>query len=120
MLPLLKRAPKRLAKSFGYCWDGLKAMFRKEESFRLETIAFCILLLVLIACPWPIWKKLFLLGSYLLIPFAELVNSAIEDVCDLVTREQSPYVKTAKDKGALAVLFAIIINAFVLVALILV
>ena len=43
MFNLLKRAPARFMKSFGYCWDGIKATFTKEESFRLETIAFVLL-----------------------------------------------------------------------------
>ena len=35
---------------------------------------------------------------------AELVNTAIENVCDLVTKEQNPYIKAAKDMAAGAVL----------------
>ena len=117
MLDLLKRAPARFRKSFGYSWDGLKDTFIKEESFRLETIAFAVLALILIVSPWPWWKVLVMLASYLLIPLVELLNSAIEDVCDLITRENRPEIKAAKDKGAMAVLMAIILNAFVLVAL---
>lgn len=119
MLNLLKRAPARFKKSFGYCWDGLRATFTKEESFRLECVAFVLLAGILLAIPWPWWKIAIMLGGYLLIPLVELLNSAIEDVCDLITREHSPLVKNAKDKGALAVLVAIICNAMLLVALIL-
>lgn len=120
MLDLLKRAPARFRKSFGYSWDGLKDTFIKEESFRLETIAFVVLALILIVSPWPWWKVLVMLGSYLLIPLVELLNSAIEDVCDLISREHRPEIKAAKDKGAMAVLMAIILNAFVLIALLLI
>lgn len=117
MLELLKKAPSRFKKSFGYCRDALAATFAKEESFRLETIAFAILLAVMLLCGWPWWKKLSMLAGYILIPLTEILNSAIEDVCNLITIERNPLVKNAKDKGALAVLFAIILNALLLIAL---
>lgn len=120
MIDLLKRAPARFRKSFVYSWDGLAAAFAKEESFRLETIAFVALAIILLLSPWPWWKVPVMLACYLLIPMIELINSAIEDVCDMVTLEHSPHVKAAKDKGSMAVLMAIILNAFVLVALLLV
>ncbi len=79
-----------------------------------------MVMLVLFACiPWPAWKKLALIASYLLIPLMEIVNTAIEDLCNLITRDQNELVKNAKDKGAMAVLLAIIINAVVLACLIL-
>lgn len=118
MFKLLKKAPARFLKSFGYSWDGLKATFTKEESFRLECIALIALGAILCASPWPWWKVVVMLAGYLLIPLVELLNSAIEDVCDLITREHSPLIKNAKDKGAMAVLMAIICNALLLVALI--
>ena len=119
MLDLLKRAPARFKKSFGYTWDAVLAMTAKEESFRLEIIAFVLLAAILLASPWPWWKVVALISCYLLIPLTETLNSAIEDVCDLITREKNETIKNAKDKGALAVLLAIIVNAGVLVALLL-
>lgn len=118
MKKLILNAPKRFGKSFGYSWDGLRATFQKEESFRLEVIAFVIVLLCLAFSPWPTWKRLVMVGSFLLIPLVEILNSAIEDICDGITREYALFIKNAKDKGALAVLLAIIVNAFVLAALI--
>ena len=123
MMNLLKRAPARFKKSFGYCWDGIKDTFVKEESFRLETIAFFVLLFALLTAQvctsWPTWKTLVMLASYLFIPLTEILNSAIENLCDFATREHAELIKNAKDKGALAVLFTIVLNALVLVALIL-
>ena len=120
MFGLLKRAPARFMKSFSYCWDGIKATFTKEESFRLETIGFVVLAAILSASPWPWWKVAAMGASYLLIPLVEILNSAIEDLCDLITRDHNPLIKNAKDKGALAVLFAIIFNALILLTLLLI
>lgn len=117
MIRLLLRAPARFRKSFGYSWDGLKSTFVNEESFRLETIALAVVLAALALSGWPAWKKLALIASYTLIPLVELLNTAIEDVCNLVTREHSELIKNAKDKGAMAVLLSIIFNALVLALL---
>ena len=40
----------------------------------------------------------------------ELVNSAIENVVDLVTKEIHPLAKSAKDIGSTAVMFSIILH----------
>ncbi|MDR1519223.1 MAG: diacylglycerol kinase [Planctomycetota bacterium] len=117
MIRLLIRAPRRFKKSFGYSWDGLKAVFVKEESFRLESMAFIIVFVLLAVSSWPIWKKLALIAAYLLVPLAEIFNSAIEDICDGITHDRRPFIKAAKDKGALAVLMAIVINVLALIAL---
>lgn len=118
MKQLLMNAPGRIARSFGYSWDAFKTTFRKEESFRLESLAFLILLVCLALSEWPLWKCLAQIGCFLLIPLTETINSAIEDICDGITRERRPFIKDAKDKGALAVLMAILVNACVLAALI--
>lgn len=117
---LLRGAPARFLKSFGYCRNAVAAMFVKEESFRLEVIGFVLLLAVMLFCGWPWWKRAGMLGGYLLVMLAEALNSAIEDVCDLVTRERSELAGNAKDKGALAVLFAIVFNCFLLAVLLLI
>ncbi len=119
MWQLLRKAPKRFARSMTYCRDAFGHMV-EEESFRLELIALGIVAVVMLLCGWPWWKKLILFGGCLLIPLTETINSAIEDVCDLITTEKNEKVKSAKDKGALAVLTAIGVNALLLVALLLV
>ena len=48
----------------------------------------------------------------------ELLNSAIEDICDIIHPKESKLVKAAKDKGSMAVLIALLANFFLLLALI--
>lgn len=119
MLKWAHESITRCLRSFGYCRDALISMYRNEPSFRLELLAGAALAIVLLVCPWPVWKKLAMLAFFLLIPLAEVLNTAIEDVCNLVTRDHHPLIKAAKDKGALAVLLAIIANAVALLALLL-
>jgi diacylglycerol kinase (ATP) len=103
-----------------YSLCGLGAAFKKEEAIKLETIALVILIVVMCLVPWPLWKKFTLGGVYLLIPLAELMNSALEDVCDLVSPEYNEKIKHAKDKASAAVLMAMIIGCITLTILILI
>ena len=119
LMQTIKNIPGRVVRAFGYSFAGFRSALLKEESFRLETLGLALLLAVLLPVPWPAWKKLVLTAAYLLIPLAELFNSALEDLCDLVSPDFNPYVKSAKDKGSAAVLLAIIVAVLTLVALIL-
>lgn len=120
MIKTIKNIPRRVVKAFGYSFDGLKSAFVKEESIRLEAMGLVLLVLILIFVPWPMWKKFGLTATFLLIPLAELLNSALEDLCDLVSPDFNLLIKSAKDKGSAAVLLAIVINVLALAALILV
>lgn len=117
MKKLLLNAPGRIRRSFGYSWDAFKSTVLNEESFRLELLGLAILIVCLALSPWPLWKCLAQAAAFQIILFAEILNSALENICDGITREQTQFVKEAKDKGALAVLMAIIFNALVLATL---
>lgn len=110
---------RRCVKATLYSLAGFRAALTKEEAFRLELAGWVALVLVMLVVPWPLWKKFLLAGSYLLILIVELLNSAIEDVCDLVSTEYSDLIKTAKDKGSMAVLLALFCNALLFIALLL-
>ncbi|MDR1656030.1 MAG: diacylglycerol kinase [Deltaproteobacteria bacterium] len=118
MLKTIKNIPRRAVSAMGYSLAGLAMAFRKEESIRLETIALILLVAILAPIPWPIWKKIALISIYLLIPLTELLNSALEDICDLVSPQYNDKIKAAKDKGSAAVLMAIIVAIIALAALI--
>lgn len=120
ILSTLKNIPARAVRAFGYSWAGLKNAFVKEEAFRLEALGLVLLGLVLPFVPWPLWKKCALLAVFFLIPLTELLNTAVEDVCDLVSPGYNDFIKNAKDKGSAAVLLALVINVLALAGLILI
>lgn len=120
ILSTLKNIPTRAVRAFSYSLAGMKSAFVREEAFRLEVLGLILLGLVLPFAPWPLWKKIALLAVYFLIPLTELLNTAVEDLSDLVSPEYNEYIKRAKDKGSAAVLLAIAVNALAFGALILV
>ncbi|MBZ2172750.1 diacylglycerol kinase [Nitratidesulfovibrio sp. SRB-5] len=113
-------AYRRVICAARYSLAGFRAAVAKEESFRMELLGLAVLLLVLLFIPWALWKKILMVACYLLVLLTELLNSAIEDVCDLVSPGHSEYVRTAKDKGSMAVLLALVFNLLVFVVLLLV
>ena len=99
-----------LLKNASYAWDGLVHAVKTETSFKIElAIAFIFFPLVYFM-PFLLIYKLVLIVTYMLIMIAELLNSAIENVVDLVTREIHPLAKAAKDIGSTAVLFSVILH----------
>ncbi len=95
-----------LYKSFGYAFEGIFAVIRKERNMKIHC---CMMALVIAAGLFfqisaAEWCVCFVLFG--LIMSLELVNTAVESVVDLVTEERHPLAKLAKDAAAGAVLIA--------------
>jgi diacylglycerol kinase (ATP) len=98
----------RLKKAFGYSVQGLRLAWQHEEAFRLE---FYILIMG-IPLAGLIGKNtidyVLLIGSLLLLIVIELINSAIEAICDKISLANDELIGRSKDFGAAAVFIAII------------
>lgn len=99
-----KLGPKRLIHSFGYAWEGIKCTLKNEQNMLVHLM---ISLFVIIAgCFFEIstleWLICFLFMG--LVMSAELMNTALEAVVDLVSPEKHPLAKIAKDAAAGAVM----------------
>lgn len=99
-----------LFKNASYAWDGLVHAIKTETSFKIEIAIALVFFPLVYFLPFELNYKLILVISYFLIMIAELLNSAVENVVDLVTQEKHPLAKAAKDIGATAVLFAVILH----------
>lgn len=96
----------RLFKSFGYALKGLFKTFREEQNLRLQTAA--SLIAVALAAYFRLnraeWTALILVIGLVLV--AEIVNSAVERITDVLKPRINSYVKEIKDIMAAAVLLA--------------
>jgi diacylglycerol kinase (ATP) len=105
---ILNNKPKyHLFKNTKYALEGLIHAWKTENSFRLELLAGLIIIPAIIFFDLLLWQKMVLLITAFLIIIVELLNSAVENVVDLVTKDFAPLAKTAKDIGATAVMFSI-------------
>jgi diacylglycerol kinase (ATP) len=89
-----------LFKNTTYALAGLVDVTKHEPSFKLQILLFVVGVTVAWILPIEIGYK-FVLSISLLIPImAEITNSAIERVVDLVTQDYHILAKQAKDAGA--------------------
>lgn len=97
-----RRGIGRFIRSFGYSIEGLKYAYKYEQSMLIHIIATIFVVCVnfffqVTGIEWLI--TILAIGMVL---SAELINTAIEAVVDLVTLEINPLAKIAKDCGSAA------------------
>jgi diacylglycerol kinase (ATP) len=91
-----------------YALEGLVDLIKNETSFRLQLLALVVFSIVAVFLPVSIVTKAVLWFSLWIPPIAEVINSAIERVVDLVTTEYHIMAKRAKDVGASLVFISIL------------
>lgn len=97
---------KKLMRSFGFGFSGLKTILEEEHAFK---IMFLVAILVIVAMFYfnlPLTQKAVLLTMIILVLILELVNSVIEKVLDFVCSGSNGKVKIIKDVLAGIVLLA--------------
>jgi diacylglycerol kinase (ATP) len=105
----MKTPWRHLVDATWYSILGIRAAFRHEMAFRLET------LVLLFVVPVGLWlgktgvKRALLIGSWLLVMVVEFLNSAIEALVDRLGPERNELSGRAKDLGSAAVFAAIIL-----------
>lgn len=97
-----KRGIIRFFKSFKYSIEGLKYAYKYEQSMLIHVIATICVLLANIFFQVSGIEWLITLLAIGMVLSAELINSAIEAVVDLVTLEEHPLAKIAKDCSSAA------------------
>lgn len=106
---------KQRLKSFRHASNGFRILIKEEHNARVHILA--ALLVSITGLTLQInqteWYVIIILIGWIL--SMELLNSAIENICDLVSPEHNMFVKKAKDLAAAAVLVsavaAVIIGA---------
>jgi diacylglycerol kinase (ATP) len=107
----MNNKPKyHLFKNTTYAIEGFLHAFKTENSFKLELLLAIFIIPAIFIIDFELWQKTVLLCSAFLVLIVELLNSAIENVVDLVTKEIHPLAKSAKDIGATAVMFSIALH----------
>jgi diacylglycerol kinase (ATP) len=100
---------RRIVRAFGFSMAGLRECFRHEEAFRQEVYVLLVLL------PAGLWlgdgsvERALLVGSLLIVPIVELLNSAVEANVDRVGLERHELSRRAKDIASAAVLLSIVL-----------
>ena len=103
----------KIVDSFGFAFAGLRYCLRTQRNFRIH-IAFAALgttaglLLGLTLLEWAVFATM-----VAMVLAAEMVNTMVESLVDLVTTEYHPLAKVAKDVAAGVVLLTAIASVVV-------
>lgn len=97
---------KKRIKSFQYAVHGLRVLFYEEPNARIHLLAAILVLLTGLIFRLSSIEWLFVFKSIALVFICEIVNTAIENLCDFVSPEKHELIKKSKDLAAAAVLVA--------------
>ena len=100
----------RLTRTATWSWQGLRACWAREKSFRQWIGAYIPSAALAFMLDLTPGERALILALGLGVIVMEIVNSAIEEVVDLITTEQDPRAGRAKDYGSAAVMLTAIGN----------
>lgn len=104
---------KRLFKSFVYACRGLIKIFKEEQNFKIEIITAVIVIALAIYLQFNYLEIAILVLVIGLVLLAEVVNSVVELISDILKPKLDHYVKKIKDMVAAAVMVAAFVAVIV-------
>ena len=98
-------------RSFGFAIEGLVYAVKTEGNARVHLVATILVIALGFGFEVSKFDWVALLAAFGLVWVAELVNTALENLCDFVAPERSDAVKRVKDVAAAGVLVAALVAA---------
>lgn len=98
----------RVIKSFGWAFTGLRDCILHEKNFRIQYILALLVVVAGIFLRLSSTEWMIILLCFALVLSFEIINSAIEKLCDLVSPDFNLTIKKVKDMSASAVLLSAI------------
>ena len=97
---------KSLIKSFGYAFEGLLHALKFNRNLRIDLVVALIVLVLSILFKVSVLERIVLGLVILIVVSSEMMNTAIEEMVNLITNEHKKEAKIAKDVAAGMVLLA--------------
>lgn len=99
----MRAEARRLANTVIWSWEGFHAAWATEKTLRQWTLANVLSAALAFSLDLTPGERGLILALGLLVLAAELINTAVEEVVDLVSPEPHPRAKKAKDCGSACV-----------------
>lgn len=96
--------------SFPYAWQGLKFCFVTQLNFKAHVLLAVLTILMALVLHISQSEWLVILLCIMGVLSLEMINTAIESLCNVVQREIHPGIRIVKDVSAGAVLISAIIS----------
>lgn len=91
-------------KAFEYAFAGILAAFKTETHVKIHILATLVVIALGVTFKITNSEWILLMACCFVVISAEMINTAIERTCDMITLEQKPQIKYIKDVSAGAVL----------------
>jgi len=101
---------KSLIKSFAFAGNGVKNCFVSERNFRIHTLLAIVALIFAITLKISVIEWIAIGFCIAFVIAMEMLNTAIEKLCDVVHQDVHPGIKKIKDITAGAVLVSAIFS----------
>lgn len=92
------------ARSFGFAFDGICTFFKTQHNAIIHAVATIAVIVTGFSVHLAATEWLFITIVIAMVWAAELFNTAIEKLCDMVSPQRNPAIKFIKDVAAAAVL----------------
>lgn len=102
-----------IRRSFTHAYHGFSYVFRTQANFRIHLAIAAIVLLCGLGLGLSGLELAVVALTAALVIFAEMINTVVETVVDLITLNHDPRAKVAKDVSAGAVLLSAVGSIFV-------
>ncbi len=110
---------KSRIQSFAHAFAGLQAAFKTQPNLRIHLVATLLAVGFSIYLELETFEWIFVFSAVALVWIAELLNTAIEGLCDLYSTDFNPKIKFIKDVAAGAVLltaiYAVCVACFIFI-----
>lgn len=109
----MKLANEKSKNPFVYALRGIGKTFKSERNFKFDVLMTFFVIIMGFALRINLGEWIICLMLIGMVLFAEMINTSIEAVVDMYTREKNDLAERAKDVSAGAVLVLAIISAIV-------
>ena len=100
----MKTKTKKLINSFKYAFAGIVTSFKTEQNMKIHILVMILVIIAGIVLKVSSLDWIILVIMFSLVIWAELFNTVLEIVVDMITMEKNEKAKIAKDIAAGAVL----------------
>lgn len=90
--------------SFTFALNGLKTTWKEEQNFRIEILIGAIVVFCILFFKFSLVETLFSVVAVTIVLISEIINTAVEDLCNKVQPEHDPIIGKVKDTMAAFVL----------------
>ena len=104
---------KKFIKSFKYAFEGILTGIKEEQNMKIHISIMILVIVFGIMLKISKIEWIICIALFGLVISMELINTAIENTVDLITKENNQQAKIAKDVAAGAVLVSAIVSSVI-------